>query len=65
VERSWEQAARYFTLAADQGNADAQFNLALCCKSGKGTARNMEATTWHCKLAADHGHRTAQFNTAL
>jgi len=45
---------------ADQGNADAQFNIALMYHSGAGvTANEPEAVKWYTK-AAKNGHRTAK-----
>jgi Sel1 repeat len=45
---------------ADQGQADAQFNLGLMYYRGEGIPQNyVEAMRW-CRLAADQGHAFAQ-----
>ena len=47
--------------AAEQGNANAQYDLALCYLAGSGTPRDeKEAFCWYQK-AAEQGHVSAQF----
>ena len=56
------QAAKWTRLAADQGNASAQFRLGAMYFSGKGVPRDYaEAAKWF-RLAADQGVVTAQYN---
>jgi hypothetical protein len=51
--------------AADQGRADAQFNLGLRYASGQGVPQDYtEAVRWYSK-AADQGMASAQFNLGL
>jgi len=46
---------------AEQGDAEAEFNLAMMCATSEGVAQdNAEAARWF-RLAADQGHREAQF----
>ena len=50
---------------ANDGDAQAQFELALCYAKGKDVERNMElAFDWH-KKAAEQGHVNAQFALGL
>jgi uncharacterized protein len=34
------EAVRYYRMAADQGNADGQYNLGLCFQAGAGVAKD-------------------------
>ena len=57
-----EKAAEDLLLAADQGDADAQYNLGLMYYNGDGvTQDDAEALKWY-RLAADQGDATAQSN---
>ena len=48
--------------AAEQGHAEAQFNLGVCYETGDGVAKNSkEAVKWYRK-AAEQGHANAQNN---
>ena len=50
---------------ADQGDADAQYNLGLMYDYGYGVAEDdAEAARWY-RLAADQGHAIAQYNLGL
>ena len=52
-------------LAADQGHADAQYNLGLMYANGEGVVEDdAEAVRWY-RLAADQGHADAQHNLGL
>ena len=47
---------------AEQGQAEAQFNLGMTYHNGEGVPRNdSEATKWYRK-AAEQGHAEAQYN---
>lgn len=47
---------------AEQGDAEAQFNLGFCYDDGRGVAKDyVEAVTWYRK-AAESGHTEAQLN---
>ena len=55
------QAVRWYRAAAEQGLAEAQFNLAHCLATGHGTARDyVTARTW-MRRAALQGVADAQF----
>lgn len=59
---SYETAYSKFQTAANNGHAAAQYNLALCYKSGKGIAQNDSVALHWFNLAAEQGHLSAQFN---
>jgi hypothetical protein len=59
----------WFTLAAEQGDADSQYNLGQIYREGrvlpqnKKTALSWFARSWYTK-AAEQGHSKAQYNLA-
>ena len=54
------EAAKWYRLAAEQGNAIAQFNLGRSYTGGKGVLKDdAEAVRWF-RLAAEQGHAEAQ-----
>ena len=55
MEQNYEEAFRYYGLAAAQGYAVAQFNLAGFFKNGKGTNKNMEEAIRWFELSAAQG----------
>ena len=58
-------ALKYFTRAAEQVNADAQFEVGQMYAQGLGTAQLFEeALRWY-ELSARQGHAKAQFNIAF
>ncbi len=59
------EAARWYRMAAEQGEADAQNNLGLMYELGEGVPQdNGEAARWYRK-AAEQGDVNAQFNLAF
>jgi len=65
VPRDDRESAHWFKLAADQGQAEAQYNLGVLYANGQGVSRDdAEAVRWY-RLAAERGHRDAQFNLAV
>jgi len=60
VARDDAQAVSWFRKAADQGNADAQYNLGELYAQGRGVAHDeAEAIAWYRK-AVEKGHAGAQ-----
>lgn len=58
-------AVKEFRAAADEGNSDSQFNLALMYEQGIGVTKNeKEALGWYLK-AAQQGNSNAQYNLAV
>jgi TPR repeat protein len=63
--QDFTEAAKEFRIAADAGNARAQFNLGRMYFRGDGVGIDQaEAAKWF-RLAADQGHAIAQFNLAI
>ena len=57
----YDAAAKYFALAAEQGNAEAQYRLGTCYSYGTGVELDYAtALSWYRK-AADQGYAPAQF----
>ena len=62
VAQDYEEAVRWYRLAAGQGLAAAQFNLGVMYDRGRGVAQNYaEAVRWY-RLAVDQGLAAAQYN---
>jgi TPR repeat protein len=69
IEMAWdaltamdfEKAVYWWTKAAEQGHADAQYYLGACYGRGEGVAKDSEkAVYWYTK-AAEQGHTEAQY----
>ena len=59
------EAVRWFRLAAEQGDASAQFNLGVMYAKGEGVLKDdAEAVRWY-RLAAEQGDASAQFNLGV
>ena len=62
IPQDYAEAVRWYTRAAEQGNAGAQFNLGVSYDNGQGVLQNhAEAVKWY-RLAADQGDADAQLN---
>ena len=65
VEKDPVKAARWFRIAAEKGNNEAQFNLAVMYRKGVGVATDLkEAVKWY-KNAALQGDVRAQSNLGV
>jgi TPR repeat protein len=51
--------------AADEGDANAQCNYALCLRQGHGVRENKAKACKYFKMTADQGHTSAQYNYAV
>ena len=61
VERNDAEAAKWYRLAAEQGDANAQYHFGQLHAEGRGIAKNdAEAAKWYRK-AAEQGHVDAQY----
>lgn len=61
-EEKYVEAVKWFKLAAEQGNADAQYNLGDCYFLGNGVEKDLkEAVKWY-KLAAEQGSADVQYD---
>ena len=59
------KAFEWLRMAAQQGNTDAEFQVARAYAEGDGVARDLaKAASWYARAAED-GHALAQFNLAL
>ena len=59
-ERKYEEAVKWYHLAAEQGHAEAQDQLGFCYRTGWGVIKNYEiAAKWYRK-AANQGYAPAQ-----
>jgi len=54
------EAGIWFRRAAEQGLAEAQFNLALILESGEGAEQNLVQAAYWCRRAAEQGFANAQ-----
>jgi hypothetical protein len=58
----YEKAAKLYAPLAKSGNAEAQYNLGMMYRAGRGVPRDVkESGKWY-QLAAEQGHPLAQFN---
>ena len=56
------EAVKWYRKAAEQNQAEAQFNLGVCYWNGQGVAKDdPEAVKWY-RRAAEQNHVRAQFN---
>jgi len=62
VRQDFAEAANWFHLAADQGNALAQFITGVLAEHGKGVAVDQAGAAQWYRLAADQGLSLAQYN---
>ena len=63
--RTTPRRVKWYRLAADQGDASAQYNLGVMYHFGKGVPQNYaEAAKWY-RLAADQGNANAQHSLGL
>jgi len=56
---------KWFTLAAEQGHVDAQYNLGQIHRLGKGVPKNDKTAVKWFTLAAEQGDAKAQFNLGV
>ena len=63
--QDYTEALQWFRSAADQGNADAQYNLGVMYDEGQGVPQDdTEALQWY-RRAADQGNADARFNLGV
>ena len=63
VPQNDKTAAQWYRRAAEQGNAEAQFNLGLMYFNGRGVAQDYKVAAQWYRRAAEQGHAEGQ--TAL
>ena len=60
VPQSYVEAVKWYRNSADQGDADAQYNLGVCYEKGRGVTQSYdEAVKWFRK-AAEQGYSRAK-----
>lgn len=55
-EKNFEQAVKYFKIAADSGIAEAQYKLGWMYRFGLGCKKNIPKSVYYEELAANQGH---------
>lgn len=58
-EKNYEEAAKYFAMAAEKGSPSAQFNLGKCYEKGYGVKQDYKDAEICYKKAAEMGHEKA------
>ena len=65
VSGNYEAAVKHLTILAEQGHADAQYNLGVMYDNGRGVPQDyVKAAKWY-RLAAEQGHADAQHNLGV
>ncbi len=59
-EGDYESALKYFTKAAELGDAEAHFNLSIMYSDGEGVEKDAEQEVYHLEEAAIGGHPEAR-----
>jgi len=63
--QDYKEAAKWYRLSAEQGTAEAQFNLGLIYANGRGVPQDhKEAVKWY-RLSTKQGTAEAQYNLGL
>jgi hypothetical protein len=65
VEQSYEKAIEYYTLAIQQDDPNAMFDLSCMYYEGEGIAKSFEKALELYTQAATHGHANAQANLGV
>ena len=60
VPQDYEEAAKWYRLAAEQGNARAQFNLGVMYENGEGVAQDLIRAHMWWNIAAANGDDDAR-----
>lgn len=65
VEEDRRNAFKWFQKSAEQGNADAVYNLSCCYERGEGTPRHLTKAREFLRKAAELGHLEAQYDLGM
>ena len=65
VEKNDVKAMHWYRMAADQGDANAQYNLGMMYKNGQGDAQDIGQAMRLFEMAANQGHANAQYNLGV
>ena len=64
ADRNFTAAVNYFKLSAEKGNANAQYMLGLCFKTGKGIKKNKKAAKYWFEQSAKGDNTRGIFELA-
>jgi TPR repeat protein len=59
AEKKYEEALRYYVLAADQGDTQGEFCLGICYRDGEGTEVDLGKARYWFERAAAKGDENA------
>ena len=65
VLQSYEEAARLYGLASEQGDAVARYNLGVMLAKGRGVAKDESKAARFFRLSAEQGYAAAQYNLGI
>ena len=65
IPRNDKTTVKWLTLAAEQGHANAQFNLGWMYDNGYGVPKNDKVAVKWFTLSAEQGYASAQFNLGV
>jgi len=65
VPKDYKTAMKWFTLAAEQGVAKAQYNIGVMYDKGHGVPKDYKTAVKWYTLAVEQGHAKAQYNLGL
>ena len=65
VPQDYAEAARWYRIAADQGHADAPYDLGLMYQKGQGVPQDYAAAMKWYRIAAEQGDADAQNNLGV
>jgi len=65
VKQDYVQAVKWYRLAAERGDADAQNRLGVCYANGYGVGKDVETAYALFRKSAEHGHAGGQRNMGL
>jgi len=65
VGQDYNKDAEWFTKAAAQGHAEAQYHLGECYEYGKGVKESTEEAVKWFRKAAEQGHAGAEYNLSF
>ena len=65
VPQDYKTSVKWYSLAAEQGNADAQSSLGLMYRKGDGVPQDYKTALKWYRLAAEQGYARAQSNLGV
>ena len=65
ISQNYKTALKWYTLAANQGNANAQFKLGFMYDEGTGVSQDYKTAMKWYTLAAEQGNSSAQGNLGV